>query len=109
MDRHLMELHPRVLAGVRRGSHIRDLTRVYHKSIVSVDESSDDIITGGGASASSTLPPRLTVNRPFIFIIYQQMSGVLSMGRVIDPWTGLTGNKTSQGNVSTWSYLKDTG
>ncbi|TNN27369.1 Protein Z-dependent protease inhibitor [Liparis tanakae] len=67
------------LGGVR-------LTQVYHKSVVSVDESSDDIITGGGASASSTLPPRLTVNRPFIFIIYQQTSGgVLSMGRVIDP------------------------
>ncbi|XP_034382892.1 serpin peptidase inhibitor, clade A (alpha-1 antiproteinase, antitrypsin), member 10a [Cyclopterus lumpus] len=62
------------------------LTQVYHKSVVSVDESSDDIITGGEASTPSTLPPRLTINRPFIFIIYQQTSGcVLSMGRVIDP------------------------
>ncbi|XP_054474547.1 protein Z-dependent protease inhibitor-like [Anoplopoma fimbria] len=62
------------------------LTQVYHKSLLSVNESSDDIIAGGGASTLATLPPRLTINRPFIFIIYQQTSGiVLSMGRVIDP------------------------
>ncbi|XP_073349017.1 serpin peptidase inhibitor, clade A (alpha-1 antiproteinase, antitrypsin), member 10a [Pagrus major] len=62
------------------------LTQVYHKSVVSVDESSDDITAGGGANIFSTLPPRLTINRPFIFIIYQQTTGsVLFMGRVIDP------------------------
>ncbi|XP_037605908.1 serpin peptidase inhibitor, clade A (alpha-1 antiproteinase, antitrypsin), member 10a [Sebastes umbrosus] len=59
------------------------LTQVYHKSAVTVDESSDNITPG---SVFTTLPPRLTINRPFIFIIYQQTSGgVLSMGRVIDP------------------------
>ncbi|XP_041814452.1 protein Z-dependent protease inhibitor-like [Chelmon rostratus] len=62
------------------------LTQVYHKSVVSVDESSDDITTGGGPTVFSTLPPRLTINRPFIFIIYQQTTGcVLFMGRVVDP------------------------
>ncbi|KAM8725324.1 serpin peptidase inhibitor, clade A (alpha-1 antiproteinase, antitrypsin), member 10a isoform 1-T2 [Acanthopagrus schlegelii] len=62
------------------------LTQVYHKSVVSVDESSDDITAGGGTKAFSTLPPRLTINRPFIFIIYHQATGsVLFMGRVIDP------------------------
>ncbi|XP_044024709.1 serpin peptidase inhibitor, clade A (alpha-1 antiproteinase, antitrypsin), member 10a isoform X2 [Siniperca chuatsi] len=62
------------------------LTQVFHKSVVSVDESSDDITTGGGVSVFATLPPRLTINRPFIFIIYQQATGsVLFMGRVIDP------------------------
>uniref|UniRef100_UPI0037E758B5 serpin peptidase inhibitor, clade A (alpha-1 antiproteinase, antitrypsin), member 10a n=1 Tax=Semicossyphus pulcher TaxID=241346 RepID=UPI0037E758B5 len=62
------------------------LTQVHHKSVMSVDESSDDITTGGGGSVFSTLPPRLTINRPFIFIIYQQTSSsVLFMGRVIDP------------------------
>lgn len=31
-------------------------------------------------------PPRLTINRPFVFIVYHQMSGsVLLMGRVSDP------------------------
>ncbi|XP_036942821.1 protein Z-dependent protease inhibitor-like [Acanthopagrus latus] len=62
------------------------LTQVYHKSVVSVVESSDDITAGGGTNAFSTLPPRLTINRPFIFIIYHQATGsVLFMGRVIDP------------------------
>ncbi|XP_045916578.1 protein Z-dependent protease inhibitor-like [Micropterus dolomieu] len=62
------------------------LTQVYQKSIVSVNESSYDITVGGGVSVFSTLPPRLTINRPFIFIIYQQTTGsVLFMGRVIDP------------------------
>ncbi|XP_068454820.1 protein Z-dependent protease inhibitor-like [Clinocottus analis] len=61
------------------------LTQVHHKSVVSVDESGDDIIAEGGASPTSTPPPRLTVNRPFIFIIYQTGGVVLSMGRVIDP------------------------
>lgn len=52
---------------------------------MSVDETSDDA-TGGAVNVFSSLPPRLTINRPFIFIIYHQMTGsVLSMGRVIDP------------------------
>lgn len=60
--------------------------QVYHKSVVSVDESIDDITAGGGTSTFSTLPPRLTINRPFIFIVYHQATGsVLFMGRVIDP------------------------
>lgn len=62
------------------------LTQVYQKSVLSVDESSDDVTTGGGVSVFATPPPRLTINRPFIFIIYHQMtSSVLFMGRVTDP------------------------
>lgn len=62
------------------------LTQVYQKSLVSVDESSDDITAGGGVNVFPTPPPRLTINRPFIFIIYQQSTNsVLFMGRVIDP------------------------
>lgn len=62
------------------------LTQVYHKSVMSVDESTDGVTTGGGDSVFSTLPPRLTINRPFIFIIYHQTTGsMLFMGRVIDP------------------------
>ncbi|KAK2855773.1 hypothetical protein Q5P01_004508 [Channa striata] len=62
------------------------VTQVFHKSVVSVDERSDDITAGGGAAMFSTLPPRLTINRPFLFIIYQQTSSsLLLMGRVIDP------------------------
>ncbi|XP_034436567.1 protein Z-dependent protease inhibitor-like isoform X2 [Hippoglossus hippoglossus] len=62
------------------------LTQVFHKSVVSVDERSDDITAGGGVNVFSTPPPRLTINRPFIFIIYQQNTGSLMfIGRVVDP------------------------
>ncbi|XP_035006953.1 protein Z-dependent protease inhibitor [Hippoglossus stenolepis] len=62
------------------------LTQVFHKSVVSVDERSDDITGGGGVNVFSTPPPRLTINRPFIFIIYQQNTGSLMfIGRVVDP------------------------
>ncbi|XP_035472819.1 protein Z-dependent protease inhibitor [Scophthalmus maximus] len=62
------------------------LTQVLHKSIVSVDESSDDITTEGRVNVFSTPPPRLTINRPFIFVIYQQTTGsLLFIGRVVDP------------------------
>ncbi|XP_068198547.1 protein Z-dependent protease inhibitor-like isoform X2 [Antennarius striatus] len=60
------------------------LTQVYHKSVLVVDESSSD--AGGAAPAFSSPPPRLTINRPFIFIVYHQATrGVLSIGRVVDP------------------------
>ncbi|KAK5902973.1 hypothetical protein CgunFtcFv8_006793 [Champsocephalus gunnari] len=59
------------------------LTQVFHKAVVTV---ADGDGAGGGASVFSTLPPRLTVNRPFIFVVYLQASdAVLSIGRVIDP------------------------
>ncbi|XP_051265144.1 serpin peptidase inhibitor, clade A (alpha-1 antiproteinase, antitrypsin), member 10a [Dicentrarchus labrax] len=62
------------------------LTQVYQKSVVSIDESVDDVTAGGGVNGFSSLPPRLTINRPFVFIIYQQtIHSVLFMGRVIDP------------------------
>ncbi|XP_072218308.1 serpin peptidase inhibitor, clade A (alpha-1 antiproteinase, antitrypsin), member 10a [Leuresthes tenuis] len=62
------------------------LTEVYHKSVISVDESNDDISVGGVATTFSSPPPRLTFNRPFIFIIYQQSTGsLLFIGRVMNP------------------------
>ncbi|XP_074541076.1 serpin peptidase inhibitor, clade A (alpha-1 antiproteinase, antitrypsin), member 10a [Halichoeres trimaculatus] len=62
------------------------LTQVYHKSIMSVDETIDGTNSGGRVTTFSTLPPRLTINRPFLFVVYQESSGsVLLMGRVIDP------------------------
>lgn len=66
------------------GSKGFKLTQVYHKSIISSEESSQDI--SGGDTAFSSPPPRLTFNRPFIFIIYYQSTGsLLLMGRVNDP------------------------
>ncbi|XP_019965787.1 protein Z-dependent protease inhibitor-like [Paralichthys olivaceus] len=62
------------------------LTQVFHKSIVTVDERSDDITAGDEVNVFSSPPPRLTINRPFIFIIYQQNTGSLMfIGRVVDP------------------------
>nr|XP_046229543.1 protein Z-dependent protease inhibitor-like [Scatophagus argus]XP_046229544.1 protein Z-dependent protease inhibitor-like [Scatophagus argus] len=68
------------------GSKGPKLTQVYQKSVLSVDESSNDITPGDGVNMFSALPPRLTINRPFIFIIYQEASrSVMFMGRVINP------------------------
>uniref|UniRef100_H3CGT8 Serpin peptidase inhibitor, clade A (alpha-1 antiproteinase, antitrypsin), member 10a n=2 Tax=Tetraodon nigroviridis TaxID=99883 RepID=H3CGT8_TETNG len=62
------------------------LTQVYQTSALSVRDSSEEVMTGGGASMFSDPPPRLTINRPFVFLIYHQMSGiVLLIGRVSDP------------------------
>ncbi|XP_028996670.1 protein Z-dependent protease inhibitor-like [Betta splendens] len=67
------------------GANKPTLTQVFHKSIVSVNERGDDIITGATPTFSA-LPPRLIINRPFIFVIYQQTSGsLLFLGRVVDP------------------------
>ncbi|KAF6735830.1 Protein Z-dependent protease inhibitor [Oryzias melastigma] len=61
------------------------LSQVYHKSVISVDETTDDGLQSRDA-VFSTPPPRLTINRPFIFIVYQQTTGtLLFMGRVTDP------------------------
>lgn len=61
------------------------LTEVYHKAAVTVDETGP---TGGssGMDFFGSPPPRLTINRPFLFIIYHQKTGsILHMGRVVDP------------------------
>ncbi|XP_059212103.1 protein Z-dependent protease inhibitor-like [Centropristis striata] len=73
------------LANMGGASGIK-LNQVYHKCFVSVDETSDEVTAGGGASVFTSLPPRLTVNRPFLFVVYEEASGgVLAMGRVLDP------------------------
>ncbi|KAG7272601.1 hypothetical protein CRUP_033110 [Coryphaenoides rupestris] len=61
------------------------LTQVYHKSAITVDESGP--VTGGNVADTFTSPPpRLTINRPFLFIIYhQKTNSILHMGRVVDP------------------------
>ncbi|CAN9508003.1 unnamed protein product [Ophioblennius macclurei] len=62
------------------------LSQVYQKSVISIDETSDDVTAEGGAIALSTPPPRLTFNRPFIFIIYHRTTNaLLLLGRVSDP------------------------
>ncbi|KAM4633144.1 serpin peptidase inhibitor, clade A (alpha-1 antiproteinase, antitrypsin), member 10a [Polymixia lowei] len=61
------------------------LTQVLHKAAITVDESSNTA-TGGEVKPFDSLPPRLTVNRPFLFLIYhEKTSSILFMGRVVDP------------------------
>ncbi|XP_003971497.1 protein Z-dependent protease inhibitor-like [Takifugu rubripes] len=71
---------------IEMGSKGPKLTQVYQKSAVFVGDSRDEVATAGGASTFSYPPPRLTINRPFLFIIYHQTIGsVLFMGRVTNP------------------------
>uniref|UniRef100_A0A4W5NL40 Serpin peptidase inhibitor, clade A (alpha-1 antiproteinase, antitrypsin), member 10a n=2 Tax=Hucho hucho TaxID=62062 RepID=A0A4W5NL40_9TELE len=61
------------------------LSEVVHKTTITVDETSS---TGNDLAPNifASLPPRLTVNRPFLFLIYHQAtSSILFVGRVIDP------------------------
>ncbi|XP_061602873.1 serpin peptidase inhibitor, clade A (alpha-1 antiproteinase, antitrypsin), member 10a [Cololabis saira] len=68
------------------GTNGPKLTQVYHKCVIAADESSGAISSGGGVNTSSSPPPRLTFNRPFLVIIYQETSGtLLFMGRVANP------------------------
>ncbi|KAL0967556.1 hypothetical protein UPYG_G00253740 [Umbra pygmaea] len=61
------------------------LSEVVHKAAIAVDETS----SAGNARASivfASLPPRLTINRPYLFLVYDQVtSSLLLMGRVTDP------------------------
>ncbi|XP_056150839.1 protein Z-dependent protease inhibitor-like isoform X2 [Lampris incognitus] len=63
------------------------LTEVLHKAVINVDESSSTGEGGrGGINVFASLPPRLTINRPFIFFIYhQKTNSLLFVGRVVDP------------------------
>ncbi|XP_013878116.1 protein Z-dependent protease inhibitor [Austrofundulus limnaeus] len=61
------------------------LSQVHHKSVVTVNENLADVSISG-SRLFSTPPPRLTFNRPFVFIIYQEATrGLLFMGRVTNP------------------------
>ncbi|XP_077595038.1 protein Z-dependent protease inhibitor-like [Stigmatopora nigra] len=68
--------------GAPRGAKV---SQVLHKAVVSVDES------GGGGEDPGGVPsgarPRLTVNRPFLFVVYHESHGgvPLFLGRVHDP------------------------
>ncbi|XP_036405987.1 serpin peptidase inhibitor, clade A (alpha-1 antiproteinase, antitrypsin), member 10a [Megalops cyprinoides] len=59
------------------------LSEVLHKVMIDVSERGTGTTSGLGGSS---MPPRLTINRPFLFIIYHEATkSPLFMGRVIDP------------------------
>lgn len=60
------------------------LSEFVHKVGITVDETNTG--AGSGSVMFASLPPRLTINRPFLFLIYHEMTGsLLLMGRVVDP------------------------
>jgi serpin B len=63
------------------------ISEVKHKTFVRVDEEGTEAaaVTSVGVGLTS-LPPSMTVNRPFVFIIHERESGTnLFMGKVKDP------------------------
>jgi serpin B len=63
------------------------LQQAVHKAVVAVDEEGAEAAaaTGIGAGATSA-PPAFVVDHPFLFLIYDEVTGsVLFLGRVVDP------------------------
>ncbi|XP_006632604.1 serpin peptidase inhibitor, clade A (alpha-1 antiproteinase, antitrypsin), member 10a [Lepisosteus oculatus] len=63
------------------------VSEVLHKAVIEVDEKGTE---AAGATATGitgySMPPRLIVDRPFLFLIYhEKTNSILFMGRVIDP------------------------
>lgn len=59
------------------------LSQVLNAAVLIVDETE---VEGGVATSFKTPPPRLTVNRPFLLVVYHEVTGLLQMiGRVVDP------------------------
>ncbi|HET9865638.1 MAG TPA: serpin family protein [Steroidobacteraceae bacterium] len=67
----------------------RDLRiqQVIHKALIAVDEKGTTASAATGVSVGPTsLPPRLVVDRPFLFFIRHNPTGaILFQGRVVDP------------------------
>jgi len=60
--------------------------QVIQKVTVEVDETGGSVFDASTNLLTSPLPPRLTFNRPFIFIVYHEATkSILYIGRVVDP------------------------
>ncbi|KAJ8349092.1 hypothetical protein SKAU_G00276810 [Synaphobranchus kaupii] len=71
------------LSGVSKEPNLK-LSEMMHKAMIEVKETA----TAAPETQFSTgsVPPRLTINRPFLFVIYHEATNSpLFMGRVIDP------------------------
>jgi serpin B len=59
---------------------------VFHKAFVEVNEEGTEAAAATGVGGPTSGPPGFVANHPFIFVIYDNVTGsVLFMGRVIDP------------------------
>ena len=66
----------------------RDLfiSEVVHKAFVAVDEDGTEAAAATGVVMPTSMPPDLTIDRPFIFLIRDIDTGaILFVGRVLDP------------------------
>lgn len=73
------------LPGISKTSQLK-LSEALQKVLVEVDEQGGSDASSSSSISMDTLPPRLTFNRPFLFLVYHEASkSLLHLGRVIDP------------------------
>ncbi|XP_059368753.1 protein Z-dependent protease inhibitor-like [Carassius carassius] len=73
------------LSGISSNEGLK-LSEVVQKVTVEVDETGGSVADASGNLFMTPLPPRLTFNRPFIFVIYHEATEfILYIGRVVDP------------------------
>jgi serpin B len=73
------------------GLHDLFIAHVAHKAFVSVDEKGTEAAAATGISMALSIADyvRMTINRPFIFLVRDREAGtILFMGRVLDPSAG---------------------
>lgn len=73
------------LSGISKTSELK-LSEALQKVLVEVDEQGGSDAPSSSSIFMDTLPPRLTFNRPFLFLVYHEATkSLLHMGRVTDP------------------------
>ncbi|XP_043075638.1 serpin peptidase inhibitor, clade A (alpha-1 antiproteinase, antitrypsin), member 10a [Puntigrus tetrazona] len=73
------------LSGISSDEGLK-LSEVVQKVTVEVDETGGSVSDASSSLFMTPLPPRLTFNRPFIFVVYHEATQcILYIGRVVDP------------------------
>jgi serpin B len=69
------------------GTHPLYVEKAVHKAVIAVDEEGAQAAAGTAVGTDVvSLPPELAVDRPFLFLIYDHVTGsILFLGRVDDP------------------------
>ena len=62
------------------------ISDVVHKAFVAVDEAGTEAAGAAGVVITASMPPEVTMDRPFIFLIRDIDTGaILFVGRVLNP------------------------
>nr|XP_023656935.1 protein Z-dependent protease inhibitor-like [Paramormyrops kingsleyae]XP_023656936.1 protein Z-dependent protease inhibitor-like [Paramormyrops kingsleyae] len=74
------------LTGFSKAAELK-VSEVLHKAVIKADEEGTSVTASPATSVSEfSMLPRLTMNRPFLFLVYHEVTNsILFMGRVIDP------------------------